>query len=549
MFTKRPLFKFLQAKRQPKDIFLLFLLVLLLLWKPSYLHQCLNIFELGLYLPGIDAVSQGQVPFRDFFHLRGPFELYLPALLMKVFGFRVDVLATYFYFGTVLTMLVAVIIAYELIQQRVLLYSFVLIIVTRTFPRVVFTCWGGMRYVWGLLAVWCLIRFLKSNRPGWLWAGGCLAAVGLLTSIEIGVIVLAAFVALMAVSREHRRQSWVFLSGFLCIALPYGIYLLSQHAWQPYLQAQWVVVTHMQKTFLHIDRTPDTIPNFLHAIFFPTDKSFFQMTPMYSYMFFFSLYFWRMFNKKITALDQAALVVAVYGLASFLTVFRNLWFVEYEMALQPDKIILFYLLGQFIVWAQEKFTRFQWVVAALLAAVIISSVIYSATRFKARFYKSSWVHQLIVGKDEEKRALIDGASVTSIDLPRTGHMIIPVWQAQDLEQLKAFVDEHVQVHEAVWMYSELGGLHFILNRPWVGRFPMVTLSWMDDGWFFDYVATLEKNPPRYAIINKEKQFYFDTSFFLVAANRIKHERMMQFLYSHYVVVGQTPNYLIYRRKF
>ena len=162
------------------------------------MRQELNLFEWGLYLPGIDAVSQGQVPFRDFFHLRGPFELYVPALFMKIFGFRADVLAAYFYFGTVLTILVAVLIAYELIQQRFLLYSFVLILVTRTFPRVVFTCWGGMRYAWGLLAVWCLIRFFKSHRLGWLVAGGCLSAIGLLTSIEIGVIVWIAFMAVMA---------------------------------------------------------------------------------------------------------------------------------------------------------------------------------------------------------------------------------------------------------------------------------------------------------------------------------------------------------------
>ena len=117
----------------------------------------------------------------------------------------------------------------------------------------------------------------------------------------------------------------MFISGFLIISVPYGIYLLSQNALGPYLQAQWIVVTHMQKTFLQIEWVPDTVPRFLHAIFFPQDKSFYQMTPMYCYMFFFSFYFWRMFNKKVTALEQAALVVAVYGLISFLTIFRNLW--------------------------------------------------------------------------------------------------------------------------------------------------------------------------------------------------------------------------------
>jgi hypothetical protein len=544
MFIEKLLSKFLQSKRTPKDILLLSLLVLLLLWQPFYLHQELNLFEWGFYLPGIEAVSNGQVPYRDFMHLRGPFELYVPALFMKVFGFRADVLATYFYFGTVLTVLVAVFIAYELIRQRVLLYSFVLIIVTRTFPRVVFTAWGGMRYAWGLLALWCLIRFLKGNRPGWLLAAGCLAATAALTSIEIGAIVLFAFMALMVLSSEHRRSSWVFLFGFLLIMLPYGIYLLSQNAFGPYVQAQWVVVTHMQKVFLQTEWVPDTVPRILHAVFSPQDKSFYQMTPMYCYTFFFLLYFWRMFNKKITALDQAALVVAVYGLISFLAGFRNLWFAEYEMSLQPDKIILFYMLGQFI--AQQRLARFKWVGTALLAAVIISSMIYCVGRFETRYYKSSWVCQLI-GKGEKKQELINGSPVTLIDLPRIRHMSIPVWQAKDLEQLKAFVDEHVPAHEAVWMYSELGSLHFILDRPWVGRFPMVPLSWMDESWFADYETTLESNPPRHAIVYKVFPDYFHTSYFRVPANRIKHERLMQFLYNHYEIEGQTPSYFIYRR--
>jgi len=533
--------------RQPKDIFFLFLLALLLLWQPSYSHQELNLFEWGLYLPGIDAVSQGQVPYRDFFHLRGPFELYAPAFFMKMFGFRADVLAAYFYFGTVLTILVAVLIAYELIQQRVLLYSFVLIIVTRTFPRVVFTCWGGMRYAWGLLAVWCLIRYCKTNRPGWLMAAGCLAAIGLLTSIEIGVIALAALMVLMALDREHRRKSWIFLSGFLLMALPYGMYLLGQNAWGSFLQAQWVVVTNMQKTFLQLDRIPNTIPMFLHAIFFPLDKSFYQMTPMYSYMFFFSLYFWRMFNRKITAIDQASLVVAVYGLLLFLTGFRNLWASEYEMSLQPEKIVLFYLLGQFITWAGQRFARFKWMGLVLLAAVILSTAIYTTGRFKTRFYKFSWVCELLQGKDEAKREIINGSPVRPIDLPRLKHMTVPVWQATDLEELNRFVNEHVAAHETVWVYPELGCLHFLLDRPWVGRFPMVNLCWMDEGWFTDYEATLLQHPPRYAIVSKMKEFYFNPNFFKVRANRVKHERMMQFLNNHYVIETQTPSYLVYRR--
>jgi hypothetical protein len=249
-----------------------------------------------------------------------------------------------------------------------------------------------------------------------------------------------------------------------------------------------------------------------------------------------------MFNKKGTTLDQAALVVAVYGLILFLTGFRNLWASEYEMSLQPEKIVLFYLLGQSIAGAQQKFVRFKWVRTALIVTVIISSVMYSVGRFKTRFYKVSWVCQLMGPHTGYSKA-----PVRPIDLPRIKHMVIPAWQAKDLEQLKAFVDEHVPAHEAVWMYPELGSLHFMLQRPWVGRFPTATLSWLDEEWFADYEMALERNPPEYAIVNKVMPFYFDTTYFLVPANRIKHGRMMQFLHNHYVIEGQTPSYFIYRR--
>jgi len=541
------LFKFFYGARNAQDIILLSVLVLGLLWQPFFLHQELNLFEWGLYLPGIDAVTQGQVPFRDFFHLRGPFELYAPALFMKVLGFRADVLAAYFYFGTVLTILVAVLIAYELIQQRILLYSFTLILVTRTFPRVVFTFWGGMRYAWGLLAVWCIIRFFKTSRPGWLFASGCLAAIGAWTSIEIGVIVVMAFISSVALSREYRRWSWVFVSGFLMISMPYGLYLLCQHAWGDYVQAQWTVVTQMGKTFLQSDPVPYSLPQFFHALFFPLDKSFFQMTPLYCYMFFFSFYFWRVFHKKSTVLDQAALALAVYGLVLFLTGFRNLWAAEYEMSLQPEKIVLFFLLGQLILVAGQKPVRIKWLGVLLMTAVILSSVIYSIGRFKTRFYKTSWACQPMAGQEQGKKELINGAPVGSIDLPRIRNMTIPDWQLRDIELLTRFVDGHVPLHEKVWMYPELGSLNFILHRPWVGRFPVATLSWLNDAWFDEYEKALALNPPRFAIVNKVMPFYFDTTYFLVPANRNKHERIMQFLSNHYVIENQTPTYFIYRR--
>ena len=82
--------KFLKEKlfSEPRylDVLILGIFTVLITLKPHFAHGKINIFEVGLYLPGIQSVLNGEIPYRDFFHLRGPFELYMPALLMKLFG-------------------------------------------------------------------------------------------------------------------------------------------------------------------------------------------------------------------------------------------------------------------------------------------------------------------------------------------------------------------------------------------------------------------------------------------------------------------------------
>ncbi len=544
---KKFYFDITEMMSKPIDILLISLLSVILLWQPYYLYQQVNLFEWGLYLPGIDAVAQGQIPYRDFFHMRGPFELYVPAFFMSVFGFRADVLGTYFYLGSVLTILVILWIAYELIKQRALLYCFVLVLIARTFPRVVFTFWGGMRYAWGALAIWGLVKAFKTRRRRWFLASGVFMGISFLTSIEIGIGVFFAFLALNVVVKEIRKSAGLFLAGFLVIILPYFIYLLTQNALGPYLQAQIVVVTKNPNTFLQIEPTPNTPTKFVHALFVPSDMNFRQMTPFYCYIAFVCFYFWRWINKKVTVLDQALVAVAAYGIILYTTGFRSLWASVFEMSLQPEKIILFYLLAQLVSEIKYKFNKFKWVATIVLVAIVLSSVVYSTGRFNKRFFTVAWLGKKIAGKDTAKLVPLSEQSTQLLDLPRIKHMVVPSWQAEDLKQLKSFIDKHTKPHERVWMYPELASLHFILNRPWVGRFPMGTSPWLDEGWFIEYEKDLQAAPPEYAIVNKVIPSYFEKNYFPIKASKVKYERMMNFLQSHYVVEESTPTYFIYRR--
>src|SRR3989338_7143501 len=169
------------------DVLVLAIFTVLITLHPYFLHGKINIFEVGLYLPGIQSVLNGEIPYRDVFHLRGPLELYVPALLMKFFGVHIGVLYSYFYVGSVICLIFCVLVAKELFKTRFVLYLFVPVLIARTFPRVVFTYWGGMRYALGLLTVWFIIKFFKKEKPRWLLGAGIVSALASLTSIEMGI--------------------------------------------------------------------------------------------------------------------------------------------------------------------------------------------------------------------------------------------------------------------------------------------------------------------------------------------------------------------------
>jgi hypothetical protein len=514
------------------DLFLLGCFTIFIVWHPWFLHQKLNLFELGLYLPGIDAILQGQIPYRDFFYLRGPFELYMPAVLMSLFGETVAVLSTYFYVGTVMALLVCVWIAYELFPSRLILYAFVPVLIARTFPRVVFTYWGGMRYALGLLSILAVIKFLKTEKKGWLIAAGLLTAYSGLTSMEIGVSAFVAVTVVLLLTAQRARNLVYYLgSAALLTGLCY-VYLLFNGALADYWQAKWIVATHMTKTFIQSEPVPSTPLEVLSALIIPTTKNFRQMTPVYCYLFFAMYLFWRQRNKHLSVLDRAAGAVALYGFMLYVTGFRNIWSNVFEMALQPEKIILFYLLCQFFIEMKKRFPARR-MVTVLLTAVVLSSLIYSFQRFSKRFFFFL-------------RDPLKGEVSVVMNEPRLKGMVLPQSQAEDVRQLKEFIDKNTNTNDVVWMYPELGSLHFILDRPWVGKFPLATLAWMDEGMFEQYMMSLQEAKPQYLIMDKVIPDYFET-YFKVPANRKKFDRQMKYIEENYDLIQSTPSYNILKR--
>ncbi len=536
----------------PKTHFLLLaLLTVFLVLNPFYLHQQVNLFELGLYLPGIDGILHGAVPFRDFFYLRGPFELYVPAFLMKIFGEHVAVLSTYFYIGTVLTLLMAVLIAGELFETRIFWWIFTPLLVARTFPRVVFTYWGGLRYAWGLLAVYCAIYFLKTKNKNWLMAAGIVTAIGGLTSIEIGVssgvaiviAVVAEGIYIKNISNSLKSLG-TFTAAALAVVLPYLGYLYVQGALATMMETIIQVTLQMTKVFIMVPRPPSNAREVMMALFDPHNPNFRHLTPAYCFMVFLIYIVWRVRRKKISSLDWAALAVAVYAFMIYATSFRNIWASVFEMSLQPEKIVLFFLLER--AYLSFKKRNLEYFSRTVIVAVAASSLVFSFSHMSKRFFTLQCLGRMIPHNKHKKTA--ESQFTVALNMQRIKGMVVPAWQAEDFMTLKAFLDEHTRGNEPVLMFAELGALNFIVERPYVGRFATTSLSWLKDSWYRQMMEDIERAHTHYAITNKTFPEYFQSSYFLVEDNKKKFDELFSYIKNNYTVVAQTPSYNIYERK-
>jgi len=559
------------------DIVILSIFTILITLHPYFMHGKINIFEVGLYLPGIQSILNGEIPYRDFFHLRGPFELYMPALLMKIFGVHITTLYSYFYFGTILCLILCIFIAKEIFQTRFVLYLLTPILIARTFPRIVFTYWGGMRYAFGLLAIWFAIKFFKSNKPKWMVGAGISSMLALFTSVEVGVFSLAGVCAALIVSKVLNVQEpklilkslSMYIAGLCIIAVPYGIYLILNSALIPYIDSVLSVVFQMGKAI--DNHLVSTYPkNFIEAFLAmvnPWHTNFKHMTPSYLYIFVLIYLCIRLKKKIFSQEDLAIICLGTYGFIIYNTGFRGIWAAQFEMALQPEKVLLFFLLEQTFLYLTLKRSHYLdptigrlpgygrvlniakiYGINFLIFAFFMSSVGYSIARYNHRFFAYKFVRDKIAGKGTAHLRPLANEDARVVNIERASGIVVPVDQAEELEQIDAFVKNYVKKDEILFTYPELGTYNFLFDRQSFGGFPIATFTWFNDQWHDKYFAKLKIEKPHRVIVEKELPQHWKDVYLRFEPNQKKYNDVMDFILANYIVEKETTLSYIYKLK-
>ncbi|MBF0511232.1 MAG: hypothetical protein HQL13_02780 [Candidatus Omnitrophica bacterium] len=559
------------------DTVILCFIALFVVFDPLILSREIRIFEVGLYLPCADAIFKGMVPFRDFFYLRGPFEIYGITAFLALLGKQLSSLYFYFYFGTLLTLFLGIFIGKEMVRTRYFLYALGLVYIVKTFPRIAFIDWGGMRYAWGLMALLLMCRFFKSSRMKFIFWAGVVSAMGLLTSVEIGIYAAVAFLgaSLMGLlwrleSRQVFFQSLLFFTGgFGIIFVPFVSYLIYVGAFFPYLETTYVVTTKLIVTVGH-HISSENISSFQDAItamINPNHALFSRMTPAYLYIFVLIFLMYQFIKKTCRLEHLCVLCLGLYGSLMYISAFRSICGPQFEMALQPSKILLFVLLehfyfflietkenlchapGQVILKQQGAYKRMiRFGILFLLGAFFIFTFVPCVARLHKRFFIFRAVHKISKKEKLDSLMFFSDLPHQKVDTPRTKGIMTLAPAARDITEVTAFITAHTKDNDIVLNHPQNAAYSFFFNRPFVGKFPVFHLAWVKDPWYSEFMKDLKAAKPKYIIWPKQLNRIETLSLLGYQPNVLKYRAILDFISAHYKVVKVSDLSLIYARQ-
>ncbi|MFA5060525.1 MAG: hypothetical protein WC676_07865 [Candidatus Omnitrophota bacterium] len=405
-----------------------------------------------------------------------------------------------------------------------------------------------------------------------MFFSGVISAAALLTTIEAGfcatVSVSFAFVFALVFKIEDRRfllkGMAIYGFGVLCLLFPSAIYLIWTNSLVPFFDSTHAVIRNLYIAFPDAPGNhPESFVEFLSALW-PGSRFFKFMTPIYCYLVFLVFFVYVLRFKKISQERIIALFsLMVYGSILYISAFRKIEGHHFEMALQPEKLLLFFMLEEVFLFFKERISLIKaasaqqgqksrsWKIVAMycfIACLILSSVIYSIERYNKRFVMSKVFGRLLAGKPISDLSPLAGRS-KMLAIDRAKGMVVPKEQADEITTVVDFISRNTKSTDVVFTPPELGTYNFLFDRPFVGRFAVVTASWLKEDWWQELINDFKEVNPEYAVMTNVDDVSFPSEWYFRNPRNIeRYEELTQLVLGRYDVVKSLPSVSIYRLK-
>ena len=496
-------------------------------FEPNYAHGFIDYFEAGQYLAPINGIFHGEIPYRDSYTAFGPLFLYVPAACMALFGKTLATLIAYFHFAWIFSMVVVYLVGCLACRTRLFRYAIPLVTLVEVFHPFWSSRWGAARVGVGLAMLAGLIQYVRTGNARILLWAGIVSGLGLLYSTELGVLSVVSAGALVLWMLLHRqrtirgvlRDGWWYMGGVLCILLPFGMYFASKGALIPYLRtALWdMPVHHMSvwaqpntRSFLVEFREASNLFVFLQGdtfkIYLPA--LLYGVAAVYLVV--------RWIRRQVTQETTTVWLLVVYGFVLYLMAFRGIDGPQFQMALPPLILLMAFLLEQRAIAVRETIrvalsARGLSVVKAATVVLSMLTLVVSVWYVMGSEKRYYWSLQGWCRYQQHKPALtalymgpqwMAQADLVPMRSERSGEVLVPRSQAEDLDGVTTFLRSVTQPGEVVFAFPEHGIFNFLADRPGVSRFDIAGLAWTTPEWRRELFDELKAHPPRFVVVGK-----------------------------------------------
>jgi hypothetical protein len=505
--------------------------ILFLLFDPNFLHGYIDFLETGQYLSGVNGIFEGKVPYKDFFVLFGPFQLYAIAAAMALFGKTIATFRMFFYLNYLLSFLAIYFLARQVCRRRSAVYLAVFVCLVEVSQPFWATSWDFGRMGLGMLVLLVLAAYARKEDKRLVFLAGILSGTTFFYTLDVGVIaILASLIFLSAssmqgpgVGRERISQALrLFLwygGGGLLVAIPLFIFMALEGALVPYIETAFYVLPKYHMTvwgqaapsFVEAVRNSPTILALVRKEVFRVYLPIFLYTGIFLYLVAFLL------RKKWNTERSIFLLLFIFGVLAYKTAFRAIMGPQFQVVLPPLLILtvsLFERAHDALFVRDPETTQharvgskflLKTVAFGMLAVAVGSYFLVSPKRYYGTLH--GWLaYQQLKGELVATYSFpvpFHSLGLKESKVERIGKAMIPSWQEAQVAAVVEYLKKNTKEREEVFCYPEHGLYNFLAERPASTQFYIAGYAYTAPHWREKLLAQLSTHGPRIVVYNTE----------------------------------------------
>ena len=533
-----------------------------LLYEPNILKGYVDIFETGQYLACVDAIFAGKVPYKDFFVLFGPFQLYAIAFWMFLFGFTVSVWKIYFYTTYLASFILIYILCRYLFKRRLFAILATFICIVEVSNPYWSATWDFGRMGLGLAVMLAMSIFIRTGNARALFASGAISAFTVFYTLDVGIVSSATCIFVMFLDYMRGRDSFrllvkdllIYICGFALVALPFLVYMLFQGAlWTQLKEAFYIIPRY------HLALWGQPVPSITGAfrpisganagIGPPPSEIIKIYMPLFIYLSAF-IYLVSSYARGLWSKETRIIALfSIYGAFVYKNSFRAIMWPQFQVALPPLVILVMYSIENMIEFrgvsaGPSKGRGTAHIVFGI--GLLLLSLLYffwSPKRFYGTF--PGWVHYQLNKNDfipsYRKPVPKENVELFHTGVKKMGKLSGSLGEAEELSMVTSYI-EKTQRRRRDILFSDQG-LSF-LSATFASRFNISLFACATPEWRGELLADLQSKKPRMVILGKR------LSTLAVSTGRQEEvlPEIAEYIRNNYYSAAEYGSIIIYLRK-